>query len=66
MAARPVFSRARRADCLREGSVIQRRTFLVGGGTMLLVLGTVAVSASGCVLIPYPVGGHGHPRHYGY
>ena len=38
MAARPVFSRARRADCLREGSVIQRRTFLVGGGTMLLVL----------------------------
>jgi len=34
--------------------------------TILLLMGTVAVSASGCVLIPYPVGGHGHPRHYGY
>ncbi len=36
--ARLVLSRARRADRLREGSVIERRTFLAGGGAMLLVM----------------------------
>lgn len=28
--------------------------------TVLLLVGTVAVSATGCVLVPYPVGGYGH------
>jgi hypothetical protein len=33
---------------------------------VLLLVGTVAVSATGCVLVPYPVGGYGHNDHYGH
>ena len=32
---------------------------------VLLLTGTIAVSATGCVVIPYPVGGHEH-HHHGY
>jgi hypothetical protein len=28
--------------------------------TVLLLIAAVAVSATGCVFIPYPVGGYGH------
>jgi len=31
--------------------------------TVLLLAGTVAVSAAGCVFVPYPVGGYGHYGH---
>jgi hypothetical protein len=31
--------------------------------TVLLLIGIAAVSATGCVLIPYPVGGYGHYGH---
>jgi hypothetical protein len=31
--------------------------------TVLLFIGTVAVLATGCVFIPYPVGGYGHYGH---
>jgi hypothetical protein len=31
--------------------------------TVLLLVGAVAVSATGCVLVPYPVGGYGHHGH---
>jgi hypothetical protein len=34
--------------------------------TVLLLVGTVAVSATGCVLVPYPVGGHGHYDRHGH
>lgn len=34
--------------------------------TMLLLVGAVAVSATGCVLVPYPVGGYGHYGYYGH
>jgi hypothetical protein len=33
--------------------------------TVLLLVGIVAVSATGCVLVPYPVGGYGHYDHHG-
>lgn len=33
--------------------------------TILLLVGTVAVSATGCVLVPFPVGGYGHHDHHG-
>jgi hypothetical protein len=33
--------------------------------TVLLLVGTVAVSAAGCVFVPYPVG-YGHYGHYGH
>jgi hypothetical protein len=33
--------------------------------TVLLLVGTVAVSAAGCVVVPYPVGGYGHYDHHG-
>ena len=32
--------------------------------TFLLLAGTVAVSAAGCVFVPYPVGGYGHYGHH--
>jgi hypothetical protein len=31
--------------------------------TALLLIGIAAVSATGCVFIPYPVGGYGHYGH---
>jgi hypothetical protein len=31
--------------------------------TVLLLIGIAAVSATGCVFIPYPVGGYGHYGH---
>jgi len=34
-------------------------------GTVLLLVGTVAVFATGCVLVPYPVGGRGNCDHRG-
>jgi hypothetical protein len=33
--------------------------------TALLLVGTVSVFATGCVLVPYPVGGYGHYDHHG-
>ncbi len=32
--------------------------------TVLLLVGTVVVSATGCVLVPYPVSGYGHHDHH--
>jgi hypothetical protein len=34
--------------------------------TVLLLIAAVAVSATGCVFIPYPVGGDGHHHHDRY
>jgi len=31
--------------------------------TVLLLVGAVAISVTGCVLVPYPVGGDGHYGH---
>ena len=33
--------------------------------TVLLLVGTVAVFATGCVFVPYPVGGYGHDQQDG-
>jgi len=33
--------------------------------TVLLLVGTVAGSATGCVLVPYPARGYGHHDHHG-
>jgi len=32
--------------------------------TVLLLIAAVAVSATGCVFIPYPVGDYGHHHHH--
>jgi hypothetical protein len=32
---------------------------------VLLLVGTIAVSAAGCVLVTYPFGGYGHYDHDG-
>lgn len=48
-----------------EGTTMKLGTFW-RLATVLLLIGTVAVSATGCVLVPYPVGGHGHYDHHGH
>jgi hypothetical protein len=39
---------------------------LVRLATVVLLVGAVAVSTTGCVFIPYPVGGDGHHHHDRY
>ena len=33
--------------------------------TVLLLVGAIAVAATGCVFVPYPVGGYGRYDHHG-
>ena len=57
---------------LREIQVVREEVASVKLGTLvrlasvLLLVGAVAVSPSGCVFIPYPVGGDGHHHHDRY
>jgi hypothetical protein len=34
--------------------------------TVLVLVGAVAVSTAGCLVVPVPVGGHGNHRNHGH
>ena len=56
----------REIQAVREEVASMKLGTLVRLASVLLLVGAVAVSASGCVFIPYPVGGDGHHHHDRY
>jgi hypothetical protein len=56
----------RESQVVREEVANMKLGTLMRLATVLLLVGTVAVSAAGCVFIPYPVGGDGHHHHDRY